>query len=248
MSSYRESHRAKGADYSASFEAIPHRALIWELEQAILHRILMDHFSDKPVRYLDFATGTGRILHALEDRVDEATGVDISASMLQDARARVDHAEIIEADLTANDVLGDRTFDLITTFRFFPNAEQGLRDAVMPILIRHLAPGGVLVFNNHQNAGSLVKRINRLRGLSGALEWASDDVEAFIASNGLEVLSRHAAGVLPFTERHMPAPPAVVNLAETVLGRVPGSHRLAQDIIYVCRRNPADDTGKPGGS
>ena len=37
------------------------------------------------IDYLDFATGTGRILAFLEDKVDTATGIDISESMVERA-------------------------------------------------------------------------------------------------------------------------------------------------------------------
>ena len=70
----------------------------------------------------------------LEDRTKSAVGVDLSPSMLEVARKNKRSAEIIEADLTRSDVLGDRKFNLITAFRFFPNAEAELRSEAMQVL------------------------------------------------------------------------------------------------------------------
>ncbi len=56
----------------------------------------------------------------------------------------------IEADLTQNDILENRQFDLITTFRFFPNAESELRDQVMKKLVKHLDVNGLIIILTNQ--------------------------------------------------------------------------------------------------
>ena len=94
--------------------------------------VLRDHAPRTPLVHLDFACGTGRILEYFAGRVDSSTGVDVSDSMMEVAGRWPPKAELIEADLTQNDVLGDRRFNLITAFRFFPNAEPELRQAVTP--------------------------------------------------------------------------------------------------------------------
>ena len=45
-------------------------------------------------------------------------------------------ATLVEGDLTREPLLGERRFDLVTAFRFFPNAEPALRRDVMAALVR----------------------------------------------------------------------------------------------------------------
>ena len=123
--SYRESHLHKGWGYHTTFSSLRYRATIWRLEQRLLFEIVRDNFPTEPPRYLDFACGTGRILGHLAPYCESALGVDVSASMLDVARRKVKRAEIIEADLTRDDRLCGQEFDLITAFRFFPNAGTG---------------------------------------------------------------------------------------------------------------------------
>ena len=170
--SYRESHLHKGTDYHETFVSFPHRATIWGLEQWLLLKIVRKHFLNEPPRHLDFACGTGRILGYLSPYCRSAVGVDISASMLDVARGNETRAEIMEADITRDDILGKREFDLITAFRFFPNAEFELRKEALGALARHLSGEGVLVFNNHKNAGSLRRR------LGSAKRWTQRHTEA----------------------------------------------------------------------
>jgi len=69
-------------------------------------------------------------------------------------KKKLKRTEIIEADITAENILKPRKFNLITAFRFFLNAEPELRSAVMGTLAELLDEDGYLVFNNHQNSGS----------------------------------------------------------------------------------------------
>ena len=159
FSSYRDSHCGKGAEYHESFSQLPHRKVLWNLEKAVLTRIIREFARGRKFRYLDFACGTGRIIGHVSKYSCVATGVDISESMLEVTRNHLPGVELIHADLTRDDRLGARQFDLITSFRFFPNAEPALRLEVMDVLSRHLAPAGRLIFNNHKNDKSLAVRV-----------------------------------------------------------------------------------------
>ena len=161
--SYRESHLHKGIGYHETFFSLAYRGAIWRLEQRLLIEILREHFLSEAPRYLDFACGTGRILGHLSSYCRTAVGVDVSVAMLDIARRSDTRAEIIEADITRDDKLGKREFDLITAFRFFPNAEWELRTAALGSLARHLSGEGILVFNNHKNAGSLRERLSSVK-------------------------------------------------------------------------------------
>ena len=155
---YRQSHLEKGSSYQAKFLENPRRRLTWKIEQRILDTIF-DRYTtqrqvDYQVDYLDFACGTGRILKHLEGRVASSTGVDLSPSMLKVASARTSHSQLYQVDITRDPTLSNANYDLITAFRFFPNAEQQLREDAIKQLASLLREDGLLVFNNHRSTGS----------------------------------------------------------------------------------------------
>ncbi len=236
--SYRDSHREKGPEYQELFTA-PHTAMVWRMERTVLQRIV-DEFLDSGIDdYLDFACGTGRVLGFLSARARSATGVDVSESMLEVARKNAPGAELICADITRDHVLRERSFDLITAFRFFPNAEDDLRVGALRELASRLRSDGVLVFNNHINAGSLAIRLARLRGRESADPttriMSRREVENLVAAAGLGIVREYPIASLPLSNRHMIRPVAVVESVERVLGRIPMTRSIAQNIVYVCR-------------
>jgi len=234
---YIERHKARGPDYDETFspEVNPYRAMMWRLEQEALDATLRDHLASGRVSLLDFACGTGRILGHFHGQVASATGVDVSPSMMEGARKVAPNAELIEADLTQEDTLGARSFDLITAFRFFPNAEPELRRSVLVVLARHLAPNGLLVFNNHKNRNSLTRRISRLLGRAITRGTMSHgEVEALLASAGLRIQTMVPLGTLPLSDRHPLLPVRLLERLERWLSRVPSLSGVAQNVIYVC--------------
>jgi SAM-dependent methyltransferase len=238
---YTDRHKARGVDYHETFspEANPYRAMVWRLEQRVLNGILRDYLGSGKITHLDFACGTGRIIGHLLSHSASATGVDVSASMMEVARKVAPGAELIEADLTQQDVLGERCFDLITAFRFFPNAEPELRQSVFLVLARHLAPQGVLVFNNHKNRNSLLRRISRLLGGEATRgTMTHTEVEALVAQAGLHIVEIIPLASLPVSEKHLLLPISLVEPLERWIAGMPILTGIAQDVIYVCT-NPS---------
>jgi SAM-dependent methyltransferase len=236
---YTESHKGKGSNYHQTFapEVNPHRAMLWRLERRALDEVLRRHLMPGKIAHLDFACGTGRILGHLSRHVASATGVDVSPSMMEVARGVAPGAELIEADLTQRDILGERQFDLITAFRFFPNAEPELRRAVVRVLARHLAPRGVLVFNNHKNRNSLHRRISRLLGREApGLTMTHAEVESLVADAGLRIVEVVPLASLPFSENHLLLPVPLLEFLERGLSGWQALTSIAQDVIYVCAR------------
>jgi predicted TPR repeat methyltransferase len=237
--SYRDSHIGKGTDYQNDFSADvnPHRAMVWNLERRALDRLIAKHYPGRQPKHLDFACGTGRILGHLHRLVASSTGVDISPTMLEVARSAVPQATIYEADLTASDPIEAERFDLVTAFRFFPNAEPALRSAVMGILASHLAEGGRLIFNNHKNERSLARRIAKMRGnVSAEPTMTRQEVDALLAEAGLEVIDHVSLAALPLTEQHMPLPVKLAEALEGLMSLAPGVEAIAQNTIYVATR------------
>lgn len=234
---YTDAHKGKGQDYHASFspQINPYRAMVWRLEQRALDGILDTQFPNLKPAHLDFACGTGRVLGYLAGRVRSSTGVDVASSMLKVAMETAPGAELIEADLTQRDVLGNRSFDLITAFRFFPNAESELRKSVLEVMRRHLTPDGVVVFNNHKNRSSLRARISRFLGREAATRtMVHGEVQALVAEARLRIVRTIPLAILPLSEYHLLLPIALLEVLERRLGGLQSLVGVAQDIIYVC--------------
>ncbi len=237
-SDYRQSHLAagKGESYHTTFATSPYRRLLWDMEKRILDRALRESLGDD-VSHLDFACGTGRVLSHLEARARVSVGVDVSPSMLAVARVHAGRSEIYEADLTADDILGDRRFNLITAFRFFANAQPALRDEAMRVLVRHLEKGGRLVFNNHRNLSSLKYRLARARRRGGFDGMSLAECRRLVTRHGLEIERRQAMGFAPAGDERAFLPPALLGLLEAVLTRCPPLRTWGENVVFVCRRN-----------
>jgi len=99
-------------------------------------------------RLLDVACGTGFSFIPLLDRDWQVTGCDISAAMIEGARAKVgDRAELVVADMRELPALGE--FDLIwainTPFAYLLSPEE--LEATLAGMRRNLAPGGLVLFD-----------------------------------------------------------------------------------------------------
>jgi predicted TPR repeat methyltransferase len=236
--SYRQSHLTKGKSYQATFSKNPRRRITWEIEQRILDTLFERYLSHRKVNYLDFACGTGRILQHLEGRVASSTGVDLSPEMLKIAQSRTSHSKLHQGDITQDQSLCNSKFDLITAFRFFPNAEQSLREDAISRLASLLRSDGYLVFNNHRSTNFLRNRIARLvsGGNRGNRGMSPKDVHKLIQEAGLEIIDFYHTEVVPDSDSQMFYPRWLVEIAERILARLPAAC-LAHNIIYVCRHS-----------
>ena len=234
---YRRSHILpnKGRLYHAGFTDNPYRNMIWQFEKRILDNITKTLFADGIIQHLDFACGTGRVLSYLMGRASTSVGVDLSPSMLEVARKNSRTAEIIEADLTRSDVLGDRKFNLITAFRFFPNAEANLRTEAMQVLSRHLDDNGYLVFNNHKNTGSTRNRLARFFGRRGYKGMSIVEAKALLAENDLEIVKIYHLCVFPASDKHMLFPLFLLRYIEGILARISVLCNFGENLVFVCQ-------------
>ena len=233
---YRDSHTAEGfGEYYDSTLAQAWPAYMWRRERKVLDRILRRYLAGRAINHLDFACGTGRVIGHLQEQTATATGVDISESMLEACRQQAPAATLIQADITTENVLADQQFNLITAFRFFPNAQQELRLSAAKTLVSHLSPEGIFVFNNHRNSSSLLFRLAAIMG-KNLPSMSRREVAAVIEAAGLELVKCYPMGLLPATGDHMFVPGWLHAAADGLfdacrLGRV-----LSQNVIYVCRR------------
>jgi ubiquinone/menaquinone biosynthesis C-methylase UbiE len=227
MRDYRTSHLEKGEEYDGVLRADPMDTFMAGREAAILRQTVPRLFPRGLNRYLDFACGTGRILSCVGEFARETYGVDVSQSMLEQARQKCPEATLIHADLTRHTESLTR-FNLVTAFRFFGNAEDGLRRAVLSALHELLEPGGYLVLNDHRNPWSLHDILHE-RG-NGPCDLHHLKLRKLLREHGFNVVRTYGIGwwiVLDRQNRHS----VLQSRWGGALEAVPGAGRL---LAFVC--------------
>lgn len=127
-------------------------SLLWEVEKRVLDDIVERFLQPlSGTTYLDFACGTGRILQYLAPRMAYSTGIDVSTEMLSIARKKVGSAKLVCKDISEEGEELEGTYDVITAFRFFSNAEDSLRRRTLKALCRRMHSESVLIANSHTN-------------------------------------------------------------------------------------------------
>lgn len=246
--SYRESHKyeGKGAEYEAYYQNKAWQRFLWSREQEIILRILEKYFTGRDVHLLDFACGTGRITELLENRVKTSTGIDVSGSMLAIAREKLKRTEIIETDITAENVLKPRKFNLITAFRFFLNAEPELRSAAIKAIAELLDEDGYFVFNNHQNSGSPWIKLRyvhyRKKNPEGTFNVMSiEQMKNLAEEAGLEIVEIYPAGF--FNPPKVPVSYRLNRTIDWAAEKFRFMNQFSENLIAVCRskKNPNCD-------
>lgn len=241
---YRESHKgtAKAEEYDYEAYHGHYRLLVWAWEQQTLKQILKSYYSGRESHLLDFACGTGRIIGFLQGQVTTATGIDISESMLQIARQKLLKSELILGDLTRQNILQNRRFNLIIAFRFFLNAQPSLRKGAMKAMAKHLTADGLLVFNIHMQRSSIMHIILRAWSF---LRYGRDakhclsmrQIKSLVDKAGFHIVKIIHWGLLPATDNHMPLPSSLLVRFENWASRYRLLRPLAQNIIIVCAKD-----------
>lgn len=135
------------------YAAGTYSSLLWDIEKGQVDAALA-RYARQPFDYLDFACGTGRVLAHVAPQARESYGIDISPAMVERAREFVPAARI-EVRNIIDDAAIERTYDVITAFRFLLNAETELRIAGLKALATRLRDGSsILLVNNHGNLAS----------------------------------------------------------------------------------------------
>jgi len=238
---YRDSHKypSKGTEYEAYYEAQPWQRFLWSREREIILRILEKYYEGRDIHLLDFACGTGRITNLLENRVKTSTGIDVSSSMLALAREKLKRTEIIEADITIDDVLKGRKFNLIMAFRFFVNAEPALRSAAMATLAKLLSKDGYFVFNNHQSYGSpwikLLYMRHQQKNPQGIFNVMTiDEMKKLVEEVGMEIVELYPVGF--FHPPNIAIPQMLTAVIENICCKFKSLAQFSESPIAVCSR------------
>jgi len=237
---YSNSHLHAGTVYQARFHERPGRAAMWALEQPLIREIFARL---APHRMLDFATGTGRIAVELEATLPncELHAIDISSDMLEQARAKCKMASFHQIDgRQALDQFGRSSFDAVSAFRFFPNADPDLREAAADQIAGLTKPGGHVVLNNHRNFWSLSYIAMRAAGNSdGSYGTPNADVMKLFLGRGFSCVRRYSLGVWPQTDfRAFFLPWSVATAIENANRRfLARAHTLGYNTVFVFRKN-----------
>jgi SAM-dependent methyltransferase len=236
---YRLSHLQRGSTYDATLAESPFDAYMADWERMHLQRLIPALFPAGAARYLDFACGTGRILGVVAPFAREVVAVDVSPSMIEQARQRVPKAQFQLRDLTTDPVdLG--SFELMTAFRFFGNAQDELRDKVLAALVARLAPGGRLVINNHRNPRALHAVFDKLTGGDAdGTDLHVPKMKALLARHGLRVEQIVPIGTWMYRSRMLGCVPAAspVSAAREARFSRPALASISPDMIVVARRD-----------
>ncbi len=230
---------------SKEYGAGSYAAHVWQWQRPVLEQIVSDfrRANPGPVRLLDFACGTGRVLAFLEPLADSAEGIDISENMVAAARRKCARARLMVGDILAQPELLQKEYELITCFRFLLNAEPELRRRVLVRLRERLrTPGGLLVVNVHGNSRSLRhpaivwRRWREGTRPTGEMlnEMGPDETKRLLAECGFQVVRQYGFGLLPPTCHRTPLRP----LARAVDRRLAGDHwwnDWSIDMLFLCR-------------
>lgn len=229
---YTISHLKKGKEYHARFESFTGRKLIFNFEKSVVYKELLGLKT-----HLDFACGTGRWLSL--PKIKKSVGVDVSSSMLDIARQRLKDVSLYNFNFRKEDKLEGETFDLITSFRFFANADPELRLDAIRYISTKLKPGGKFIFNNHRNFWSLSYIFFRFLFLGfWQAGMSHKQVVNLLENTELKIISTYSLGIVPQGEVKAIFPWFIVKYIEKFNSRfLANYHKLGYNVIYVCKKN-----------
>lgn len=242
VSRYAESHKADWVPVNYDeviYDPAGYDMFAWALQKPCLTTIA-EGIARKcgPLKYLDFACGTGRIIAAVERLAAESVGLDISLQMLDFARTKVSTSKLVCGDILSQPTIVDADYDFITAFRFFLNTEPDMREKVMRSLARRLAgPDSRLVFNIHGNgwsAEALKSLYQRLRGWGAASTMTYPQVRRLVEGAGLVIDTWYGFGLWPYRLYRTPFAPLLKRIDHWA-ARKPMLKWLSHDMLFVCR-------------
>lgn len=231
----------KGLSYDHYYMEDSWAKFLWEREQMVLLNIVDTYLKDRDINFLDFACGTGRISSFFENRVSKSVGVDVSPSMLRIAREKLQRTELLQADLTRDNVLQGRKFNLITAFRFFLNAEPKLREEALRVIVTLLAEDGYFVFNNHQNLTSPSMlwsycRVKTSKNQSIMHNFMSvREMKNLVIKSDLKIIKIYPVGL--FNLPRIRLPKLLSHKIENISMRFKWVYPISESPIVVCRHS-----------
>lgn len=147
LSTVKEQHRAKASQYFSANAESWDKIRSMHAPDAQVEAALIEAVGEGPFSaMLDIGTGTGRMLQLFAPFYRSALGIDSNRDMLSVARANIEAAQLVNADIRLGDIhnlAGDKGgFDLVIihqVLHFLDDPGDAISQAA-----RHLAPGGKL--------------------------------------------------------------------------------------------------------
>ena len=217
---------------------------IWALQRPVLEKILNDFRQQRsgPLHLLDFACGTGRVLSCLESLADTADGVDISQNMVALARGKCARARLQVGDILTQPELLQKSYDVISCFRFILNVEPALRRQVLSRLRTVLRPDGLLLVNIHGSSQSLRhpailwRRRRQAGGKSDVMlnEMSPAEAKKLLFENGFDIVQQFGFGIFPPTLYRTPLR-GLARAGDRLLAGENIWKNWAIDLLFVCR-------------
>jgi SAM-dependent methyltransferase len=247
------SKRFQSREGVSSYESVEYgsdsySALVWEVQKPFLEKLVRDHSAQVGgLNILDFACGSGRLTHFLEEFTNRIRGADISKEMLEVAAQRCQKATFACGDVCSDESFVGTGYNLVTAFRFFLNVEPPLRTKVLSVLRKAIdAEKGLFIFNIHGSSCSLRHFViqRRRRQLARQPDKIPADVmlneihpsemENMLRSNGFAVVKTIGFGLLPsgFYRGKLRKLAAFVDRMASGSGL---ARYFGIDLIYVCR-------------
>ncbi|MES0189369.1 class I SAM-dependent methyltransferase [Mesorhizobium sp. LSJC264A00] len=236
---YRTSHCAPGygLHYNKTHSSGYYGALWENIEKPLILDVLRP-LSGASRNCLDFACGTGRIAEVAAGLFSEVVGADVSRTMLDSAQVPP-NVSLRHVDVT-REQLG-MTFDVVTAFRFFLNAEDELKWHALKAINEHLKDGGRLVCNVHMNATSPVglacRLLNRVSGRTIRHTLSAARFKALLTASGFTVEQTIPYGYLPRPGNLLPGfCEMMMQPVEKACRRLCVPGQLAQHFLVVARK------------
>ncbi|GID96743.1 methyltransferase domain-containing protein [Amorphoplanes digitatis] len=207
-----------------------------ERQRAYLRGLVDREFDTPPVQH-DFACGTGRAIRTLHGLVRDAHGYDTSAEMMAKAaevgsQARW-HQVPMDGPVPTPVPAGHPA--IVTMFRLLLNVHPDVRDRAIAFAAKVLpeADSGLLVVENHGNAGSLRHlRARRHSGERWFAELSHDEVEELFDRHGFEIIERRGFSMLTESLDNL----RLARAADAAMRRLPGADGFAVNVLYTARR------------
>lgn len=240
MSDYRNSHLGtqRGILYDQRYREGAEYFYWKYFEKPYLVALFAQLGHQYPGHFLDFATGTGRILEIASPFFDEVFGVDVSENMVVEAKRKLSNATFVLADVTV-DPPKIGPFPVVSLFRFILNSERRLSKDVLMWLRSVIAEEGVLVLNNHCNKWSATGLLGQLRNAiycQKKVNVLSDaDVGNLLQECGFRIETKWGFCFIPSWRNRLLLPEVVIKYLEQTIGKVKGVQAFAKDRIYFCR-------------
>jgi len=238
---YRKSHIGKNkvSFYESNiYDKSSYDTAIWKIEKNYLIKFIEKYLRGVEINYLDFACGTGRIISFLETKVNRSFGIDVSKDMLELAKNKVTNSEFIQGDISKEPSLIKGKYNLITSFRFFLNAQDTLRHKILDVLYKKLSKDGIFILNIHGNKFSLrffsvfLRKYIFRQTVNQLSFW---EMKNILTEHNFKIIDFCGIGFIT-TKLYRLVPDRLFNIVDSILRKIGFLNYFAVNLILVCKK------------